>query len=525
MLVVQGSLGASAHSLLNLDCALGSDPAIRPVYVNTLTLALVPFLNPLLAYIVRLIILKIEMQRQEEERNAIDSKNDGSLENKTAEVVRRLDSTDMRIASTVHSSMPTTGLAKTKTDVNDATSQSAHDANRIAKAQSYRMSRASTGSAELEEEIFLRASDEHKKEISKRTESAIYHALILSLFYVFYPAIVLASLELFRCEPIGSSNESRLDQDMEVRCFEGTHTTIALAVGIPMLVIYTLGFPAYNLFLLVTKRSSIASYFATSQTTLQSQTIYLGRIDSMVCHFVFNGFKLNYYPFELLSLFRKVAIPTIAVFVQDNLAQSLIISLIIGISLVIHVSLSPYESDKCNLLDAASLLTSLLTYSLGSLLYYEEGGDRVAASVFIMIANVLFFAGAFILLVMAVLKERADSDARERMRREKIKMNSLKVYPRRPRVHTNGALPMPGDSLLDIHKEGKTPDKKRFQKSTNFQENTKFETEDKKNTESINTFGERKSSIRVVNAISRSNTMSEAPKIRVVDIKNTDEGL
>ena len=87
-------------------------------------------------------------------------------------------------------------------------------------------------------QVYGRCKKIHPKEISdKGTATAII------VLFLFYPTIVKIVAESVNCIPI--EGELRLFNDLEEKCFEGSHLLVLLCVSLPGLIFWAVGIPSY----------------------------------------------------------------------------------------------------------------------------------------------------------------------------------------------------------------------------------------------------------------------------------------
>lgn len=143
-----------------------------------------------------------------------------------------------------------------------------------------------------------------------------------------------------------------------------TEYAFAAMLGTIAMGVYVLGFPVFTALVLWKNRRKLH--------TMLLRTRY---------GFLYQGLRLDAarptYMYEVLVMLRKVAIVVVAVVVTDPFLQIWCASLILGTSLVTHLSIRPYDSKIMNALEGASLGTMLLT-QMGSILYWREEGERLA---------------------------------------------------------------------------------------------------------------------------------------------------
>lgn len=85
-----------------------------------------------------------------------------------------------------------------------------------------------------------------------------------------------------------------MKQDLEIKCYEGPHKFWSNTLAIPGMLIWGFGIPIFGLILLIMEREKIDSLEVRQR---------LG--------FLFRGYKLRFYYWEIVIMFRKIIIITI----------------------------------------------------------------------------------------------------------------------------------------------------------------------------------------------------------------------
>ena len=79
--------------------------------------------------------------------------------------------------------------------------------------------------------------------------------------------------------------------DLEVVCYESMHRYWIMGVGIPSIIVWGLGIPLFALSLLIRERKRLETESASEK---------IG--------FLFRGYKMNYYYWEIIIMFRKIVL-------------------------------------------------------------------------------------------------------------------------------------------------------------------------------------------------------------------------
>ena len=83
--------------------------------------------------------------------------------------------------------------------------------------------------------------------------------------------------------------------------------------------------------------------------------------------FLYKGYKKAHWYWEAVILFRKLGLAAMGVFMATSspYMQGLSATFILGTSLVLHQTISPYEDQELDRLEGCGLVTSTLTLYLG----------------------------------------------------------------------------------------------------------------------------------------------------------------
>jgi hypothetical protein len=101
----------------------------------------------------------------------------------------------------------------------------------------------------------------------------------------------------FLCRDVG--NLSYLDIDMGIECWAGEHMAYAYGIALPSIILWCLGIPA------------LACIYISR---LYRNNMLDDKFTFIVYGFFYNGYKRDYYFWEIIVLYRKAAIIVILVF-------------------------------------------------------------------------------------------------------------------------------------------------------------------------------------------------------------------
>ncbi|CAD7697722.1 unnamed protein product [Ostreobium quekettii] len=166
-------------------------------------------------------------------------------------------------------------------------------------------------------------------------------------------------------------------EDTSQKCFEGDHRYLAYIIGVPGIVLFTLGVPILLFVFLMAKKDKLydPDYLKTYG-------------------FVYEVYAEDHVYWEVITLARKGLVAAIVVFgytLGPNLQAVLSLGVLI-FALILQVVANPYKYDRLNELEGASLVVTMVTlYS--SLVFQDDNtsnAGRVAMSVVVTIFNVAF---------------------------------------------------------------------------------------------------------------------------------------
>jgi hypothetical protein len=72
--------------------------------------------------------------------------------------------------------------------------------------------------------------------------------------FLIHPSITKSFLAIFSCQNIDGVN--RVFDDLEIICYSPYHSRIAFGVALPSIILWSIGIPAFGLFLIYKKNSN-----------------------------------------------------------------------------------------------------------------------------------------------------------------------------------------------------------------------------------------------------------------------------
>ncbi len=152
----------------------------------------------------------------------------------------------------------------------------------------------------------------------------------------------------FNCKNI--DGETRIYKDLETMCWSNLHSFWSYVVALPSIFVWGLGIPAFA-FVLMTREKHTLNSIETR----------------MKFGFLYNGYKVDYYYWEIVIMYRKIILIFIAVFIQNYgvMTQALIVFMLLLVCLVLNLKKKPFFLVALNDLETLSLITSILSIYCG----------------------------------------------------------------------------------------------------------------------------------------------------------------
>lgn len=208
---------------------------------------------------------------------------------------------------------------------------------------------------------------------------AIPHKIVTSMviiIFVLHPSLTKVTFSIFSCSELLPS-QYWLITDMSIRCWDLPHLKNILSIALPSVIVWIFGLPLLCLGLLYRTRQRLSA-----------------ELIQIKYSFLYKGYKPEYYYWEFVILYRKVALVCASVFLSSvsTMVQALSILAILLICLFVQAALKPFRTPVFNLLETKSILVSLLTIYVG--LYFQANSWRIEVNILlfivILLANIYF---------------------------------------------------------------------------------------------------------------------------------------
>ena len=172
---------------------------------------------------------------------------------------------------------------------------------------------------------------------------------IIVTMVILHPTLTRQSLFLFMCTEI--EKKFYLRKDVQLQCFTSQHYIFAMCVGLPGVLLYVVGTPAFTLWILYRRRHKL------------NVTGLAGQETKGTYGFLYRGYEIYYWETVIMS--RKIAMVIVAVFgLQASVeTQALLALLVVVLASAAHVIVKPFSGKFAVLdkLERAGLVTAFIT--------------------------------------------------------------------------------------------------------------------------------------------------------------------
>jgi hypothetical protein len=187
----------------------------------------------------------------------------------------------------------------------------------------------------------------------------------------------------------GTARVMYLEADPTIMCWEGSHTTWAYLLGLPMLIVYGVGIPFGAFIILYWRRKKLDED--------RCRVVY---------GFMYSNFKLDYYFWDCMVYSRKAAFAMAGTLLRPSGAELQCAAgiLILFLAHFAHLKWQPYIEERLNRAEARSLLVSMATLFAGLALMSPQSSEnfKVLLTLLIFVLNVALFLYMSWLLYVAL---------------------------------------------------------------------------------------------------------------------------
>ena len=193
-------------------------------------------------------------------------------------------------------------------------------------------------------------------------------ATLIILFFTVHPIIINSLFSVFSCREIEGLG-MWLIQDLEVECWDSTHTLYSMGVALPGIIVWGVATPAFIVWIMQKRRK------------------YLHRLENKLRFgFVFNGYRVDRFYWEFLIMYREVVLIALSVFFSrvSVMIQTLTCLAVLSLFCYFHVREKPFIESHLNDMETRSLITATVTVYFG-LYYFSEDLDDISEFILFMV--------------------------------------------------------------------------------------------------------------------------------------------
>ena len=225
-------------------------------------------------------------------------------------------------------------------------------------------------------------------------DSELEHRIILncSVAYLLYPFVCKNCFKLLACRTgfVDGHADAYMMWDLREACFEGNHLLMLLAIGIPSLMLYLIGFP-------------FLGYYV-----LEKQQGKFGNDQALFRYGMFiSGYREGFYHWESVVASRKAVFIGSSIFLSTYgpSIQTYVVLLLLLFFLFLHIYTGAYSTKTLNRLESVSLVVSYLTLYLGLGFFMGTLSENteIYMTILIYFMNISFCLGCSGVLVKEVV--------------------------------------------------------------------------------------------------------------------------
>ena len=233
-------------------------------------------------------------------------------------------------------------------------------------------------------------------------------ASLVMILFILHPSLTKSMFSFYSCTQV-KPGELWLTADLSLRCWSAEHIKYTLSLSVSSIVVWIIGLPLVCLSLLYRYRTRLSD----PSTQLRFS-------------FLYKGYQPQWYFWEFVILYRKVALVSASVFLStvSILIQALSVLAVLLCSLYFQLQFLPFATPVFNRLELKSILVSTVTIYAG--LFYQTDDickSYLAAEVTVLLFVVILSVNAYFLfswirevfpLIINVLKRRFKRNYRVR---------------------------------------------------------------------------------------------------------------
>jgi hypothetical protein len=205
-------------------------------------------------------------------------------------------------------------------------------------------------------------------ELLRLWQSGRFVSILLFCFFLLYPSITNEAVSVFRCMSAPIAGTRYLEADLSVSCDDNKHQLGRILAGI-IIALFVAGLPAlFAVFLwwnrrLVQQGGKAEGFWSKFSFLLQGLKVH----------------RITAYAYESFVMIRKALLVLVPSVVRDSYVQSILASMVLMVSVLVHLSVNPYVRKLFSRLESASLMTLSLTMSIAVI--YQRSSDAQYLSV------------------------------------------------------------------------------------------------------------------------------------------------
>ena len=209
--------------------------------------------------------------------------------------------------------------------------------------------------------------------------------VVITVLFFLHPSLTQKGISFFNCTKINGI--SRMVYDLEVVCLERTHLLWAILVGVPVILLWSIGLPLFGIFFIVKNKKHL--HVETFRTK------YL---------ILYQGLKPNRSFWEMVNIIRKVILLMINVFIPDDqyFYKVMVGFLFLFTYMRVQQKLQPFKSKMLNTLEQREIICSLSTMYLG-LIFIQDDVDLSGFQYMAAFGFAFFQVYFYLMVVWAVI--------------------------------------------------------------------------------------------------------------------------
>jgi len=240
------------------------------------------------------------------------------------------------------------------------------------------------------------------------------------LLFLLQPSLVERCAMIFSCVKLGRGDTDLfMTADLSVRCWEwsGRHGLYIFALGLPLLILYVVGFPVgvWKFLMSAKNQPKVLAIAQTATTSVlsgpQAENALPAHTQTFADNygFLFLGYKSEIAYWEVVVMLRKIAISLIGVIVAvDFRLQGMSGMLVVIFAIYAQLLYTPFVQADLNLFEFLSLCSSMATFYFGifTLDAGANGASIPASSVVALVVNSVYLFAVVVWGVKLKLSQR-----------------------------------------------------------------------------------------------------------------------